>query len=108
MSKRSIKSRAQELLTLARLFESVHDYDEAARNYYALYAIAKSDDAAAETALSSLAKLMLNAPELEGLMSELLVSHERPRGTLRLDNWLLTHADTLGTKYASELDRHWR
>lgn len=52
--------------------------------------------------------VMLNEPELEGLMQELLVSHERPRGTLRLDNWLLTHAETLGVKYASELDRHWR
>ena len=52
--------------------------------------------------------IVLNEPELEGLMQELLVSRERPRGTLRLDNWLLTHADTLGTKYASELDRHFR
>jgi NADH dehydrogenase len=50
----------------------------------------------------------LNQPELEGLMQELLVSRERPRGTQRLDNWLLTHGDTLGTAYASELDRHWR
>lgn len=52
--------------------------------------------------------VMLNEPELEGLMSELLVSHERPRGTRRLDNWLLSSADTLGRVYASELDRHWR
>jgi NADH dehydrogenase len=52
--------------------------------------------------------IMLNEPELEGLMSELLVSHERPRGTRRLDNWLLTNADTVGRKYASELARHWR
>jgi len=51
---------------------------------------------------------VLNQPELDGLMQELLVSHERPRGTRRLDNWLLTNADTIGTKYASELDRHWR
>src|SRR5438477_11932939 len=29
---------------------------------------------------------VLNQPELEGLMQELLVSHERPRGTRRLDN----------------------
>lgn len=50
----------------------------------------------------------LNQPELEGLMAELLVSHERPRGTRRLDNWLLSSADTLGRSYASELDRHWR
>jgi uncharacterized protein YbjT (DUF2867 family) len=52
--------------------------------------------------------VILNEPELEGLMSELLVSHERPRGTRRLDNWLLTHADTVGQSYASELARHWR
>jgi nucleoside-diphosphate-sugar epimerase len=50
----------------------------------------------------------LNEPELQGLMEELLVSHERPRGTRRLDNWLLSSAPTLGTQYASELDRHWR
>ena len=50
----------------------------------------------------------LNEPELQGLMQELLVSHERPRGTRRLDNWLLSSAATLGTQYASELDRHWR
>jgi len=52
--------------------------------------------------------IVLNEPELEGLMSELLVSGERPRGTRRLDNWLLTHADTIGRTYASELARHWR
>ena len=52
--------------------------------------------------------IVLNGPELEGLMRELLVSQERPRGTRRLDNWLLTNADTLGKTYASELDRHWR
>ena len=52
--------------------------------------------------------VMLNEPELEGLMQELLVSHERPRGTRRLDNWLLSNADTIGRVYASELDRHWR
>lgn len=52
--------------------------------------------------------VILNQPELEGLMSELLVSSERPRGTRRLDNWLLTHADTVGRVYASELARHWR
>jgi NADH dehydrogenase len=52
--------------------------------------------------------VVLNEPELEGLMQEMLVSHERPRGTRRLDNWLLTSAATLGKTYASELDRHWR
>ena len=52
--------------------------------------------------------VVLNEPELQGLMQELLVSHERPRGTRRLDNWLLGSADSLGRLYASELDRHWR
>ena len=52
--------------------------------------------------------VMLTKEELEGLMEELLVSHEKPRGTRRMDNWLLTNADTLGSTYASELERHWR
>lgn len=68
--------------------------------------------AMATRAVNLIGRLMndvtLNRPELEGLMNELLVSHERPRGTRRLDNWLLAGADTLGRVYASELDRHWR
>ncbi|HLX46507.1 MAG TPA: hypothetical protein VKR43_23830, partial [Bryobacteraceae bacterium] len=52
-----------ELLTLARLFEISHNYDEAARNYYALYSAAGADTAMAETALGSLARLLLTAPE---------------------------------------------
>ena len=50
----------------------------------------------------------LNEPELQGLMRELLVSHEQPRGKRRLDNWLLSSVDTLGMNYHSELARHWR
>jgi len=52
--------------------------------------------------------VLLTRQELDGLMQELLVSHERPRGKRRLDNFLLTYADTLGVNYASELNRHWR
>jgi NADH dehydrogenase len=52
--------------------------------------------------------VMLTRQELQGLMEELLVSHEKPRGTRRIDNWLLTNADGIGRTYASELDRHWR
>ncbi len=33
-----------ELVTLAQLYESSHNYDEAARNYYALYNAARNDD----------------------------------------------------------------
>jgi uncharacterized protein YbjT (DUF2867 family) len=52
--------------------------------------------------------VMLTRQELQGLMEELLVSNEKPRGTRRIDNWLLTNADLVGRTYASELDRHWR
>jgi uncharacterized protein YbjT (DUF2867 family) len=52
--------------------------------------------------------IVLTRQELEGLMDELLVSHEPPRGTLRVDDWLLKSAESLGRNYASELDRHFR
>jgi len=52
--------------------------------------------------------VMLSEPELQGLMQELLVSREKPRGTRRLDNWLLSNANGIGRSYASELERHWR
>jgi uncharacterized protein YbjT (DUF2867 family) len=52
--------------------------------------------------------VMLTRQELQGLMEELLVSHETPRGTLRVDDWLLRSADSLGRNYASELSRHFR
>lgn len=51
-----------ELKTLAALFYLLHNYDEAARNYYAMYSIARTDDAA-ETALVELARLIFSAPE---------------------------------------------
>ncbi len=54
---------ADELLTLGRLFESSHNEDEAARNYYAMYAAAGSDAAMAEAALASLARMLLSLPE---------------------------------------------
>jgi nucleoside-diphosphate-sugar epimerase len=57
---------------------------------------------------SRLRDVMLTKEELQGLMEDLLVSHEKPRGARRMDNWLLSNADTLGRSYASELDRHWR
>jgi uncharacterized protein YbjT (DUF2867 family) len=52
--------------------------------------------------------VVLTGEEIDGLMAELLVSAERPRGQRRLDDWLLMTADTLGSSYASELDRHFR
>ncbi|HZK72381.1 MAG TPA: NAD(P)H-binding protein [Clostridia bacterium] len=52
--------------------------------------------------------VMLTRQELDGLMEELLVSHEAPRGTHRVDDWLLESAESLGRNYASELNRHFR
>jgi uncharacterized protein YbjT (DUF2867 family) len=52
--------------------------------------------------------ILLTKQELEGLMEELLVSKEEPRGTRRVDDWLLRDADVLGRSYASELGRHFR
>ena len=46
--------------------------------------------------------------ETDAYLQELLVSHERPRGTRRFDNWLLSSSASIGVNYASELDRHWR
>ncbi len=63
---------------------------------------------AGDLVASRVRDVMLTKEELRGLMDELLVSHEKPRGSRRMDNWLLTNADTLGRTYASELDRHWR
>ena len=52
--------------------------------------------------------VVLTRQEVDGLMDELLVSSEPPRGTQRLDDWLLRNADTVGLHYASELGRNWR
>jgi uncharacterized protein YbjT (DUF2867 family) len=52
--------------------------------------------------------VVLTRQELEGLMQELLVSKEPPRGARRLDDWLLRSTDSLGRSYASELSRHFR
>ena len=52
--------------------------------------------------------ILLTRQELQGLMQELLVSREEPRGHRRVDDWLLRSADVLGRSYASELSRHFR
>ena len=46
--------------------------------------------------------------EIEGLMAGLLVSDEAPTGETRFSRWLAENAGTLGRRYASELDRHYR
>lgn len=49
---------------------------------------------------------LVTRDELAGLMANLLVSSEPPRGATRLSDWLRERADSIGRRYASELRRH--
>lgn len=52
--------------------------------------------------------VLLTREEVEGLMSNLLVSSQPSTGRTRLGDWLLRNAHRVGTRYASELVRHYR
>jgi len=52
--------------------------------------------------------VVLTKEELDGLMSNLLVVDGPPTGRTRLSEWLNEHADSVGQRYASELERHYR
>jgi uncharacterized protein YbjT (DUF2867 family) len=52
--------------------------------------------------------VILTRQELDWLVSERLVSHEPPLGHASVDAWLREHGSSLGRRYASELDRHFR
>lgn len=51
--------------------------------------------------------VLLTKGEIDGLMADLLISHDAPTGTTRLSDWLRNHAHTVGRKYASEVARHY-
>jgi uncharacterized protein YbjT (DUF2867 family) len=51
--------------------------------------------------------VIVTSEELHGLMHEVVMSHEPPKGSTRFREWLSEHADGLGRTYASELKRHW-
>lgn len=51
--------------------------------------------------------VVLTWEEVLGLMSNLLVSAERPRGKTRLSDWLRAHRQEIGKEYASEVRRHY-
>ena len=51
--------------------------------------------------------IVLTWHEVEGLMSNLLVSENPPIGQIHLSDWLSQNVDRIGTKYASELNRHY-
>lgn len=52
--------------------------------------------------------VILTKDEVVGLMANLLISKNPPTGKTRLSEWLSQNASTVGTRYASELDRHYR
>lgn len=51
---------------------------------------------------------VLTRDELRGLMANLLVSDAPPLGVTSLRGWLTENAATLGVRYASEVQRHYR
>jgi uncharacterized protein YbjT (DUF2867 family) len=51
--------------------------------------------------------MLLTRDELDDLVRDILVSHEPPRGTTRLTDWLRLHRNDVGRHYASEIDRHY-
>jgi NADH dehydrogenase len=52
--------------------------------------------------------VVLTEDELAGLMSNVLVSHSAPTAHTRFSAWLEQNAGSLGIRYASELERHFR
>lgn len=54
---------AAELWQLGRLFQAIHDYDEAARCYYALYSLRGAGMDSNEESLAAIINVLLTAPE---------------------------------------------
>jgi uncharacterized protein YbjT (DUF2867 family) len=52
--------------------------------------------------------VLLTPEEVDGLMTNLLVSKEPPLGKTHLADWLEMNKNNVGTKYASELKRHYQ
>ena len=52
--------------------------------------------------------VVLTRAEIDGLMAGLLVSNQPDTGQRSLSRWLEEIGDTLGRRYASEMDRHYR
>lgn len=51
--------------------------------------------------------VLLTKDEITGLMANLLVTESEPAGHTKLSDWLRQNAKIVGTKYASELGRHY-
>jgi nucleoside-diphosphate-sugar epimerase len=55
-----------------------------------------------------LGDVLLTRNELKGLMEEYLTSPQLPNGTTRFSDWLEQNSSTLGSRYSSEIARHFR
>jgi len=51
--------------------------------------------------------VVITKDEIQGLMSNLLVSETPPTGQTRLSDWLEQNADRVGANYISDLQRHY-
>jgi NADH dehydrogenase len=51
--------------------------------------------------------VVLTPEEVDGLMANLLVSRQPARGKTAFKDWLEKNKSTVGTKYASEIRRHY-
>jgi NADH dehydrogenase len=51
--------------------------------------------------------VVLTPEEVKGLMANLLVSKDPPQGKTAFRDWLEANKETVGTKYASEIKRHY-
>ncbi len=51
--------------------------------------------------------VILTPEEVDGLMADLLVSKEPPKGKIKFSDWLEKNKNTIGMKYASELKKHY-
>jgi NADH dehydrogenase len=51
--------------------------------------------------------VVLTKEEIDGLMSGLLVSNAPPTGKTLFSNWIKQNTNTIGTRYSSEMDRHY-
>jgi len=52
--------------------------------------------------------VLITHDEIAGLMADLLISLNPPTGHTHLSKWLEENVDSVGKKYASELNRHYR
>ena len=51
--------------------------------------------------------VVLTNDEVKGLLANLLVSDQPPAGSTRLSEWLRSNSDWIGTRYMSELQKHY-